>query len=82
MVLTSSEIEFLYIGGFLYRKPIPGYSRYTITIYYNTISKTFGGHVNGKKGHITTYYNKYRKKYYTMKNDKGKLNKVYFDDLF
>ena len=82
MVLTESEIDYIVSGGFIFRKPIPGYSRYTLTLHYLPLSRTISGYVQGKKNHKQRYYSKTRKVYYKLKNNEGKIVNIYFNDLF
>ena len=82
MVLTANEIDYLLSDRIISGKPIPGYSMYTITLYYLSGSRTIGGHVQGKKSRKQRYYTKNRTVYYKLKNDEGKTLNVYIDDLF
>ena len=85
MVLSEIDIEWLYIGGRIYDRAIPGYSKYTITLCYYPTTPKIQGVIKGKKGHLkyycdNTYDNTY-KKYYKLKDDKGKTKKLYIDDI-
>ena len=81
MVLSEIDIEWLYIGGSIYDRAIPGYSKYTITLYYYPSTPKIQGTIKGKKGHLKYYYDDTYKMYYKLQNDKGKTKNLYIDDI-